>query len=120
MGEVIPQLIGKFQFADLVSLCIGFIQSVNENDAWGRTILNFPSVRHHDPVRPAQLHQRRTVVTAVPAATPAAVPPPAAATPAAMAGMSQAEIDQLLSNLTGAAATPATEPIPAMFDEEDA
>jgi len=126
MGDVFPQLIGKFEFAALTTMAINFVQSVNDTrDVWGQTIRQWPVVRHNDAVRPAEKRQRRTPVPIPPdTATPAvAAQPETPAMPAMPAvppvsGITQSEIESLLATLTVGTAEPTTG-IPVTVDTED-
>lgn len=128
MRDVFPQLIAKFQFAALTSVAIAFVQSVNEGDQWGQDIKRFPTVRHKEPVTPAQLRQRRTPVPVPPDRAAAATPQPVVAPPVNVVpipgeSILQRDIDDLLATLTGNGApkadiTPVTEDTDDDFDPD--
>ena len=41
-SEAMPQLVGRNEFAILITMAIKFLESVNVEDSWGSTIVNWP------------------------------------------------------------------------------
>ena len=44
--HLIPQLIERREYASVVQIAIAYLESVNTNDAWGESIVQFPIERY--------------------------------------------------------------------------